>query len=213
MPIDGSWTVGDLDCLSLPQVCDAIKMGKSYSPSRVSEINDALNDALKALSGYGDFTDDSITHLQYGYVLRCYFMGLVAGGHPWLINFDCREKRGYIYMLRRDDGIYKIGETRSLKNRMKQYNSSYELVWSVKSTDALRGERVLICFYAKYIVEGREYLALPDSAVTDIKSLPDMTPERINGLCLFLQRRLLWKILLNEPVKLPPYTNTKLIFN
>jgi len=85
-----------------------------------------------------------------------------------------RFKKGFIYILRADNGVYKIGQTTQLDDRIKQLGIQLpyelELVHAVGTDHVLSAEQLLHKRYASKRQKG-EWFALSDEDIEEIKGL------------------------------------------
>lgn len=86
---------------------------------------------------------------------------------------------GYVYLLRSEDGEYKIGQSKNPAKRAKYINYAHRrvtLLWSLKCNDPTTTERAMHVRFREYHIT-HEWFDLPNSAVEWIKA---QTEE---GLC------------------------------
>lgn len=84
---------------------------------------------------------------------------------------------GFVYLIRSHDGLYKIGRTNNLANRLHEYrvhwSSEVHFDHTITCQDSYKAERILHQRYADKRVRG-EWFALTADDVETIKSIKEM---------------------------------------
>lgn len=85
-----------------------------------------------------------------------------------------RFKKGYVYVLRADNGVYKIGQSTQIDDRIKQLSIQLpyelELVHVIETDHVINAEQLLHNRYAEKR-RGGEWFALTDEDLEEIKAL------------------------------------------
>lgn len=91
-------------------------------------------------------------------------------------NKKKRCRRGYVYLIKADNGMYKIGKTQNLNRRIFEFGVKIpmrtELLHSFESDDYTAAEDALHRKYAEFRDHG-EWFALTESCVSEICAIKD----------------------------------------
>ena len=88
-------------------------------------------------------------------------------------NTTKKPKKGFVYFIKAENGLIKIGQTKDLSNRYKQIQHSAllktELLFAIESDDVIKLEEKLHRFFENKIKKG-EWFALSDGDIEIIKN-------------------------------------------
>lgn len=108
------------------------------------------------------------------------FVSDISSGKPDFPRYKHVRKqvKGYIYLIKHQDGMYKIGRTKDLKSRMKAYETSMpftqiELIATMESDDYMKDERDLHAEFSEKQIRG-EWFDLTEKEVDNLR-------ERFSG--------------------------------
>ena len=88
-------------------------------------------------------------------------------------NTTKKPKKGFVYFIKAENGLIKIGQTKDLSNRYKQIQHSAllktELLFAIESDDGIKLEEKLHHFFENKMKKG-EWFALSDGDIEIIKN-------------------------------------------
>jgi len=88
---------------------------------------------------------------------------------------DIVDKKGFIYVLRAENGLYKIGYTKDVQKRMQTFPRlpiKVELVYTMASENARKLETYILRYFRKQRING-EWFELSDEQFEELKSIND----------------------------------------